>query len=282
MAGHTRNAVASSQKQGRTPTPTRPGAPLTPSGATANATKSISPEPDDTNVESLLTNLSKENKTLVKIMKVIITQQLKTEIESLKEEMNRKDTEVEQLKSEVKDLKNKVITLETQIDDVEQYERRDTIILSGPTVPAETQTENTVSLAVGTIKDHLKINVEASDISVAHRLGPKQNQTRPIIVKLVNRSLKYDMVGACIKLKPGLYVNESLTPKRLSVMKKILAIRKQHQQKFQQCYTKDGKIMIKLKNSTVKHTIVDDKTLLNFLEKYPVMKNTYEELLSSA
>ena len=100
------------------------------------------------------------------------------------------------------------------------------------------------------------------------------------MVKLVNRSLKYDLVGASINLKPGIYVNESLTPKRLNIMKKVLAIRKQHRQKFQQCYTKDGKIIIKLRNSTVKHIIVDETTLLDFLEKYPAMNDTYQDLLS--
>lgn len=136
MAGSTRNASAGSQKQGRNNTaPSRSIAAPPPTDAMATGTS----EPGEANDESLLSTLSKENKTLVKIIKVIILQQFKIEIETLKEEMNRKDSEMEQLKSEVKDLKNKVAKLETQIDDVEQYERSDTIILSGPAVPPETQ-----------------------------------------------------------------------------------------------------------------------------------------------
>lgn len=281
MAGNTRKGTTVSQRQGRsgvgTTTPSRSSTPPTPLGAAA----ANSPKQDDTDVDCLLSSLSQENKSLVKIIKAIISQQFKIEIETLKDDLRRKETEVEQLQNEVKDLKIKVTSLETQIDDVEQYERRDTIILNGPSVPPETPTENTVSVTVATIREHLKINLKENDLSVAHRLGPKHNHTRPIIVKLVNRSLKYDLVGACIKLKPGIYVNESLTPKRLNIMKKVLAIRKQHRQKFQQCYTKDGKITIKLKNSTVKHTIVDEITLLDFLGKYPSMKDTYQELFPS-
>ena len=96
------------------------------------------PEPEEANVGSLLSTLPKEYNTLVKIIKVIISQ-FEAEIETLKEEMNRKDTEMKQLQSEVKDLRNKVTKLETQIDDVQQYERHDTLILSGPSVPPETQ-----------------------------------------------------------------------------------------------------------------------------------------------
>ena len=130
-----------------------------------------------------------------------------------------------------------------------------------------------------TVKENLKLNIKAEDISVAHRLGTSQpGRDRPIIVKLVNRSLKYDVIGACIQLRPRLYINESLTPRCLDIFKQVLAIRKEHRQKFQQCYTKDGNIVIKLKHSTVKHVIVDHQSFLNLLEKYPDMKDTYNEI----
>lgn len=102
-----------------------------------------------------------------------------------------------------------------------------------------------MNVVVNTIKDILKINIRESNISVAHRMS--QYRVRHMIVKLVNRSQKYQIVGACIKTRPNLYINESLTPNHLSLLKQVLAIRKQHRQKFQQCFTKDGKIIIKLK-----------------------------------
>ncbi len=54
-----------------------------------------------------------------------------------------------------------------------------------------------------------------SDINIAHRLGPKQQgKKRPIIVKLQNHAKKSELVQACITVKPQLYINESLTPRR--------------------------------------------------------------------
>lgn len=236
----------------------------------------------DSELGDMMAGLSEESKALVKILKVIITKQFKTELEIIKEEMIKKDTVISNLETEVNDLKHKLHSFETHIDSIEQYERNDTVVVSGPALPPETAPENAKSLVVSTFKDQLKINVKEEDISVAHRLGPvQQNRNRPIIVKLVNRSLKYDLVGACINLKPNLYINESLTPKRYNILKKVLAVRKVHRQKFQQCHTKDGKITIKLKNSTVRHTIVDEQTLVAFLEKYPVMLDTYREIASS-
>ena len=178
-------------------------------------------------------------------------------------------------------LQDKISDLESNLDNVDQYERRDTIILSGPSIPAETNTEHTTSVVVNTIKDNLKINLKDSDISVSHRLGSqKQQRNRPIIVKLTNRTLKHDLIGACIQLKPQLYINESLTPKRKNLFNTILNIRRQHKAKFQQCYTKEGTIFIKLHNSTIKYKIADDKSLMTFLEKYPQMMDTYLQITS--
>lgn len=52
-------------------------------------------EPGDAALNELLASLSKELKTLVKIMKTIITKQFRTELEMLKEEIDKKDTVIQ-------------------------------------------------------------------------------------------------------------------------------------------------------------------------------------------
>ena len=233
---------------------------------------------DDINseVESLKQSLSPDSRTLVQIITIIITQQFSGQIDILKTELKKKETEIAQLQNDVTNLNDKVENLTKHLDNVEQYERRDTILLSGPVLPNETQHENTTQVAIASIKENLKININERDINIAHRLGSSVHQKkRPIIVKLTNRSLKQDLVGACVNLKPQLYINESLTPTRLSIFKQVLNVRKTHRAKFQQCYTSDGKIVIKLKNSTQKHMITDNTSLMSFLDKYPEMKDTY-------
>lgn len=235
---------------------------------------------NETEVNQLLGSLSEESKSLVKVLTIVITKNITKnvtmELERLKEELTKKDTQISNLTEEVRDLKMKVQDLELNIDSVDQYERRDTIIISGPLIPEETPQENTTHTVTSLVKENLKINISESDINITHRIGPKQAQRkRAIIVKLNNRSLKSDLVGACIQLKPQLYINESLTPKRLHIFKQVLNIRRVHREKFQQCHTKDGKIIVKLRNSTVKHEITDERTLMAFLDKYPLMKDTY-------
>ena len=57
---------------------------------------------------------------------------------------NQKDEKISQLESHVKQLENRVTELENQVDEVNQYERRDTVIISGPDLPKEQQNENCV------------------------------------------------------------------------------------------------------------------------------------------
>ena len=101
----------------------------------------------------------------------------------------KKDKVINQLQNKVSVLENKIYDLENQIDDVNQYERRDTIIVSGASLPKETPNENSAEVFINAFKDSLNINMNHSDINVAHKLGNinKQNANKPIIVKLHSR-----------------------------------------------------------------------------------------------
>ena len=162
--------------------------------------------------------------------------------------ISEKDQTISQMQSNITKLENRIEQLENQIDEVNQYERRDTVIISGPDLPPETPNENSAEVIIDSIKNNFHINMIPSDINVAHRLGSRntQNTTRAIIVKLHSRQKKTEIMNACITVKPQIYVNESLTPKRRSLFKKIWEIRKQHRNLFQQCFTQDGKIYVKL------------------------------------
>ena len=93
------------------------------------------------------------------------------------------------LQNKVTSLEDTVSRLENQLDDLEQYERSDTIIINGPALPREQNHENSTDLVANAIIVNLHISINHADINVAHRLGYKsQNKERPVIVKLLNRS----------------------------------------------------------------------------------------------
>ena len=176
-------------------------------------------------ISSDLAPLSQEGKAIVS-----------TIVKALTLINQEKDHVIENQQSKVNSLESKITKLEDQIDDANQYERRDTIIISGPALLTEQNMENKVDIVVNTIKANLHINIDHAEINIAHRLGPKQqNKPRPIIAKLLSRSKKSDIMNACVTIKPNIYINESLTPKHRTIYTTLLAIRKQHRDVFQQC-----------------------------------------------
>lgn len=213
-------------------------------------------------IEKDISTLSSEGKTIVSAI-----------IKAMQSISDSKDQRIEQLETQVAVLEKKLTELDDKVDESSQYERRDTIIISGPVLPQEVNNERPSDVAVNAIKQNLHINVSPDDINIAHRIGKKsQTNNRPIIVKLHSRQKKYDIMNACITVKPNLYINESLTPKRLGLLNLLRNIRKNNRDLFQQLYTKDGTICVKLRCSNQKYFIYNEDTLNNFLDKFPVLK----------
>lgn len=264
-------AAGQTTQQGRDTALTAPSAPPTPTPpqqpelttASLKTAECASPTDILSLINADTVTISEEGKTIVN-----------TIVKAVQIIINQKDETIKKLQNHVTQLENRVIQLEDQVDEVNQYERRDTIIISGPNLPKEEQNENTVDKIIRSIRDNLHIHIEHKDINVAHRLGSRntQNTNRPIIVKLHSRQQKHEIMNACVTVRPNLYINESLTPKRRSLFKKVWDVRKQHRDLFQQCYTHDGKIYVKLKASAQKHVITNESALAYFLDKYPVLK----------
>lgn len=229
-----------------------PGAPVPPPSLSILST-----------LEDDISKLSEEGKTIVSII-----------IKAMQAMSDKKDQVINQLQNKVIVLESKLCDLENLIDDVNQYERRDTLIVSGASLPKETSNENSAEVFISAVKDNLRINISHTDINVAHRIGnsTQQNASKPIIVKLHSRLKKQEIINACITIRPNLHINESLTPKRLALFKTVWSIRKDNRDLFQQCYTKDGKIYVKLRCSNQKHIITNEQNLNNFLDKFPTFR----------
>ena len=93
------------------------------------------------------------------------------------------------------------------------------------------------------------MNISTQDISTAHRVGKKPirqgNDKRGIIVKLCRRDLKYDFMHACRNQPTGhprLYVNESLTPARSTILFTLRQMKKAHPNLIAGCSSYEGRI----------------------------------------
>ena len=207
-----------------------------------------------------------QSKTIIATMESKF-EELNSQIESLKAEfsllINSKNEEISALNEQVDFLKARVIKLENSIDDEDAYVRRDTVIFSGSSVPEVKNGEICSNLIHDLVRDKLKINLNHNDISVAHRIGKKPiNQgtdKRGIMVKLCRRETKNELISANRNLKSSnanstLYINESLTPKRRSILFALRQMKRQHPTIIAGCSTYDGRVYAYTKPAPVQST----------------------------
>lgn len=175
-----------------------------------------------------------------------------SQINSLQDEVSALKNTISGMEKQFDDvqtLRNTVSKLEERIDDADAYERRDTLLFSGSDIPAATTGENCGQLICSVVEEKLKLSISASVISIAHRVGKmpitQGPDRRSIVVKLCRREIKRDILDACRKFKPtGLFVNESLTPVRSTIMYILRKAKREFPNKISGSNSVDGKVFV--------------------------------------
>ena len=201
----------------------------------------------DTNVEFLrelgvdLSTLSDQNMALVHVL-----------IGGIRKLLDRQfEVERQNCQAKIDEMESKITKLQDRYDDLENYGRRNTIVISGTSLPDVTRDENCITLATDIIKNRLGIqDFNHSDIDVAHRLGKPRSGTadkRNFIVKLIRRENKRRIFSACrIKKPQNLYINESVSKTRSSILYVLRRASKDYPTKFGPCTTEDGNVRVRL------------------------------------
>lgn len=204
---------------------------------------------------------------------------LRTTISLLRNDIKSRDDQITKLTSDNEDLTKTITDLKQKNEALEQYARRDNLIIAGisstfaeaasveyadsstTSASAERKKEScevTAEKVVTFCKDRLGLVVEQNDISVAHRL-PSKDGTYPILVKFVRRSVRDAIYQSRLKLQDynktaaaesRLYINEDLVP---SVRSLFSAARKLKGTKgVENVWTSNCKVQLK-KNGTYHH-----------------------------
>ena len=183
--------------------------------------------------------LSTQNKELVRI----ILLGTKTHLERLfAAERTVYEEKIDMLDKEIRFLKEKQ-------EDLENYGRRNTLVISGSSLTPVSSGENCIDLAVDLVKQRLDVqDFSRDDVDVAHRLGkPKADgpDKRNIIVKLTRRENKHKILQACRRRKPqSLYFNESVSKTRSTIMYVLRKVKKDFPDKFGSIMTEDCNVRI--------------------------------------
>ena len=109
-------------------------------------------------------------------------QQLDAKFAAHREEMvklsRERDSKFIQLQDENASLRNTVARQDNKIDELEQYSRRESLVLSGDVLPVTAPNEDTTFIACKLINDKLgdhHLQIQPEDIAISHRLGKKPN-----------------------------------------------------------------------------------------------------------
>lgn len=150
------------------------------------------------------------------------------------------------LLTENKSLASKVVSLEKQLDQAEQYSRRNCLRISGLKEEVNEDTDKLVMDIASTIGSAIQI----ADIDRSHRVGnPRQQRDRPrdVIVKFATYRARQNFFKRRTTLKDsgyrGVFVNEDLTRQRSSLLYEACKLLKSAVVKG--AWSADGTILVK-------------------------------------
>ena len=218
---------------------------------------------------------------------------LKADIVQLQSDSQTQSTQITSLKSEINTLRSTITKMEGEIDQADAYERRDTVIFSGDSVPTGRADEDSSDIIVNLVNKKLKMQrFNRQDINIAHRLGRLQQgeaspDKRAIIVKLCHRDVKRRLFSAAKSEKVGgLFINESLTPTRRKIMYALRQMKRAHPNIVKGSSSFEGKVFVHTLHSrtapngstTTKHPINTRNELLLFCQNF--LKKPLEDFLA--
>lgn len=160
------------------------------------------------------------------------------------------------LKQEIKQVQSQLIESKNNINNLEQYGRRDCLEIKGI---AQNELENTDDIVVAVAKQ-TGVTITRDDINISHRLGKNlesSDKKHPkIIVKFISRKIRDSIYSNRAKLFKSnqskssinqIYINESLTKENRKLFYWCLQYKKN--EGFKYLWTKNGVILLK-KNDT--------------------------------
>ena len=181
---------------------------------------------------------------------------LRSDIFSLQQENDRLKTKVSDTEDAIDELEcegeklRKTVERERELrNDLEQYQRRDSLRFPGvgPDRGREI-TKDCEEKVLAIINEDLGLNhILATDISIAHRVGMRENRPRPIIVKFLSRKHKTQVIQKRRLLKgSGRGIVEDLIPTNMKCLKSV-----QQHPEVKNSWPKEGMIQALLQNGKI-------------------------------
>ena len=191
-----------------------------------------------------ISKLSEDGKLIVSIMMFAV----KAQNDRFQEDLAVKEKEIISLKDRVKVLEDRMDDICEKDDETEASERKNFIIFSGPNVPTSLPNESCTTVTHKLLRETYQVNIPITNIVSAQRMGkttPNTADKRNILVKFSSTEIKKDVFQSSKSMRPdGLYVRESLTPTRNSILYVLSRSKKDFPNLISGCNSIDGRVYV--------------------------------------
>lgn len=184
----------------------------------------------------------------------------------------------------LKDRDEELLSCEDHVNGLEQYTRRNNVVISGVPVSKD---ENVTSIVQNCARA-AGFQIQECDIDICHRLPQRKSTNNPpnIVVKFVRRTMKNSLIAASKKNKPRLrniglpsddriFFAEHLSPRNADLHYRARLIQKEHDIRY--IWTKEGRVMARVQDGETVIKITTESDLQKLVEK-SVKRNTSQRV----
>ncbi|KAK3868792.1 hypothetical protein Pcinc_025830 [Petrolisthes cinctipes] len=154
---------------------------------------------------------------IVSAVTAAVTRAMESFVKTMKEEIRMQSQQVND--TILCDLQKQIKQQSYQLEQMEQYSRRENVRIKGIRC---TEGEDVTATVIKVAED-IGVTLIQGDISVCHRIGTSSdaNRPKPIIVRLARREKKIELMKNKKKLKRGIYIDKDLTKVRSKMLYEI-------------------------------------------------------------
>lgn len=187
--------------------------------------------------------------------------------------VNDVQTLITPLKDQISTLQKENLELRREIDELEMYSRRNCVRVAGVSED-RTDTDDVIL----DIASKLDIPIKREEITVSHRVGPKNNdRPRQIIARITNYELRHRLLKSSKQLRKiagmeNIAVNQDLTKTRIKLAYEARKLVKAGRAKSS--FVWDGKIFV-IDHGDKKHKILCPADMVKVLTHLGVQLETF-------
>ena len=197
----------------------------------------------------------------------ILIEKMDTNQKSLEDKINllqtlltEKDQKIKKLEDRVTEKDGEIRKMETRLDDLEQYSRKEDVIVTGlkikrtmaEIVKGQTATEqdnhgvNNTEKQVLEFLNQRDFGISEEEVTACHTLGRVNDDgTQKVIIRFISRKSKTRVMMNGKNLRgSNVYVNEHLTRKNAGLAKRARDLKKEN--RIESTWVRDCKIFIKV------------------------------------